>query len=298
MYKPPTEGLFNANYLEKRGDESPSFIRAAHRSIIFDDVEIQPTSEKPLYRKSDGLTKREKWMIAGLILLGVICIVFIALFAKAAKGGKKTGEEPRNESKEWIIVASVLSGCFFCGERGRRGAGEDATPDGGKAAGHGGEPDDGPETRGPPRSEREGGRRKGGGTTERHSVDGRERGKGWGHPHGTPGVVTARPEGGDRTNLHSSGVAMRAKTKGTRRRNKAEADSEHGRVDEDRSADRVRSNQQRTCESKVEEAERNHAKTSGQKYVCLNVLRALTGTDTNAKQTDNMQMSVNAKREL
>ncbi|XP_078375393.1 endothelin-converting enzyme homolog isoform X3 [Oculina patagonica] len=108
MYKPPTEGLFNANYLEKRGDESPSFIRAAHRSIIFDDVEIQPTSEKPLYRKSDGLTKREKWMIAGLILLGVICIVFIALFAKAAKGGKKTGEEPRNESKEWIIVASDI----------------------------------------------------------------------------------------------------------------------------------------------------------------------------------------------
>lgn len=106
MYKPPTEGLINANYLVKRGDESPSFIRAAHRSVICDDVEIQPTSEKPLYGKSDGLTKREKWMIAGFILLAVLCIVFIALFAKAAKRGEKTSQEQQYESKEWILVAS------------------------------------------------------------------------------------------------------------------------------------------------------------------------------------------------
>ena len=107
MYKPQTEGLINANYIEKgRGDESPSFIRAAHRSVIFDDVEIQPTSEKPLYRRSDGLAKREKWMIAGLILLAVLCIVFIVLFATAAKGGEKTSGETGDESREHILVAS------------------------------------------------------------------------------------------------------------------------------------------------------------------------------------------------
>ena len=109
MNKPPTEGLLNANYLEKRGDESPSFVRAAHKSIIFDDVEIQPTSEKPLYRKSGGLSKREKWMIAGLILLAVLCIIFIALFAKAAKGGKKASEKPEKddrESRQQILMAA------------------------------------------------------------------------------------------------------------------------------------------------------------------------------------------------
>ncbi|XP_078374601.1 endothelin-converting enzyme homolog isoform X1 [Oculina patagonica] len=112
MYKPQKEGLINnnANYIEKgRGDESPSFIRAAHRSIIFDDVEIQPTSEKPLYRKADGLSKREKWMIAGLILLAVLCIVFIVLFARAAKGEKETTtEEPKNESREKMLVAADI----------------------------------------------------------------------------------------------------------------------------------------------------------------------------------------------
>ena len=116
MYKPPTDGLINANYLERRrGDESPSFIRAAHRSVIFDDVEIQPTSEKPLYRKSDGLTRREKWMIAALILIAVLCIVFIVLFAKAAKEGGKGSEELQNESKEWILVASgKYVRIYFC----------------------------------------------------------------------------------------------------------------------------------------------------------------------------------------
>lgn len=114
MHNSPAEGLINANYLGKRGDESPSFIRAAHRSVIFEDVEIQPTSEKPLY-KSDGLTKREKWMIAGLILLAVLCIIFIALFAKAAKaakGGGKASKDSKNQSKEWILVASGKCGCL------------------------------------------------------------------------------------------------------------------------------------------------------------------------------------------
>lgn len=111
MNNSPAEGLINANYLGKRGDESPSFIRAAHRSVIFEDVEIQPTSEKPLY-KSDGLTKREKWMIVGLILLAVLCIIFIALFAKATKGGEKVSKDSDNQSKEWILVASGKCGCL------------------------------------------------------------------------------------------------------------------------------------------------------------------------------------------
>lgn len=107
MYKPSTEGLLNANYLVKgRGDESPSFIRAAHRSVLFDDIDIQPTSEKPLRRESARLSKREKWMIAGLILLAVLCIVFIVLFAKASKGEKKPRYMPENKSKEWISASS------------------------------------------------------------------------------------------------------------------------------------------------------------------------------------------------
>lgn len=107
MYKPSTEGLLNANYLVKgRGDESPSFIRAAHKSVLFDDIDIQPTSEKPLRRESARLSKREKWMIAGLILLAVLCVVFIVLFAKASKGEKKPRYMPENKSKEWISASS------------------------------------------------------------------------------------------------------------------------------------------------------------------------------------------------
>lgn len=107
MYKPSTEGLLNANYLVKgRGDESPSFIRAAHKSVLFNDIDIQPTSEKPLRRESARLSKREKWMIAGLILLTVLCIVFIVLFAKASKGEKKPSHMRENKSKEWISASS------------------------------------------------------------------------------------------------------------------------------------------------------------------------------------------------
>lgn len=107
MYKPSTEGLLNANYLVKgRGDESPSFVRAAHRSVLFDDIDIQPTSEKPLHRDSTRLSKREKGMIAGLILLAVLCIVFIVLFATASKGEKKPSHMPENKSKEWISASS------------------------------------------------------------------------------------------------------------------------------------------------------------------------------------------------
>ena len=107
MYKPSTKGLINGNYLERgRSDESPSFIRAAHRSILFDDIDIQPTSEKPLHRELARLSKREKCMIAGLILLGVLCIVFIVLFAKASKGEEKNSNTPENTPKEWISASS------------------------------------------------------------------------------------------------------------------------------------------------------------------------------------------------
>lgn len=106
MYKPSTEGLINGNYLEpRRTDESPSFIRAAHRSVLFDDIDIQPTSEEPL-RKSARLSKREKCMIAALILLAALCIVFIVMFAKASKGEKKTSSTPDNAPKEWITASS------------------------------------------------------------------------------------------------------------------------------------------------------------------------------------------------
>lgn len=108
MNEPTTKALINGNYnVEKRrGDESPSFIRSAHSSVFFSDVELQPTSEKPLYRKT-GLSKREKLMIAGIIFLVVLCIIFIALFAKAAtKRKERQNEKLENESKEWVFAAS------------------------------------------------------------------------------------------------------------------------------------------------------------------------------------------------
>lgn len=84
MNDPTTKGLLNGNNTEKRrGDESPGFVGAVHTSGYPTDVEIQPTSEKPMYRPT-GSSKREMLMIAGLFLLLVLCILFIALYAKVA----------------------------------------------------------------------------------------------------------------------------------------------------------------------------------------------------------------------
>ena len=101
----PTEyknDLVNSNCLhERQGDESPIIVRSLHRSTYFDDeVDIQPTSERPLRTSSHGLSKREKLMIAGLIFLGILLIVFIVLFA--SKGKPKES----HHSKLSIILAA------------------------------------------------------------------------------------------------------------------------------------------------------------------------------------------------
>ena len=107
MNDPTTKGLLNGNNTEKRrGDESPGFVGAVHTSGYLTDVEIQPTSEKPMYRPT-GLSKREMLMIAGLFLLLVLCILFIALYAKEAlKKSDRKSEDEKNESIGWILAAS------------------------------------------------------------------------------------------------------------------------------------------------------------------------------------------------
>ncbi|XP_022784781.1 endothelin-converting enzyme homolog [Stylophora pistillata] len=109
MNDPTTKSLLNGTNTEKRrADESPSFVRAAHPSVYLTDVEIQPTSEKPLYRPT-GWSKREKLMIAGLIVLLVLCILFIALFAKAvSKKSDRKSEDVEKESIGWILAASDI----------------------------------------------------------------------------------------------------------------------------------------------------------------------------------------------
>lgn len=100
------DDLLNSNNIleKKRGDEeSPKFIRATHRSVIFDDVDIQPLSEKPLHPSSSRLSKREKCMIVAIVLLVILLIVFIVLYAtKAAKG---TTKEPQ-ATKAWITLSA------------------------------------------------------------------------------------------------------------------------------------------------------------------------------------------------
>ncbi|XP_058947428.2 endothelin-converting enzyme homolog [Pocillopora verrucosa] len=109
MNDPTTKGLLNGNNTEKRrGDESPGFVRAVHTGGYPTDVEIQPTSEKPMYRPT-GLSKREMLMIAGLFLLLVLCILFIALYAKVAlKKSDRKSDNEKNESIGWILAASDL----------------------------------------------------------------------------------------------------------------------------------------------------------------------------------------------
>ena len=106
MYQPTVDhdDLLNSNYLHKKqGDESPIIVRSVHRSTYFEECELQPTSEKPLGSSSSGLSKREKLMIAGIILLIILLIVFIVLFAKAGKGKHREQSKP---SKESIIIAA------------------------------------------------------------------------------------------------------------------------------------------------------------------------------------------------
>ena len=105
MYQPTVDqdDILNSNYLRKKqGDESPIIVRSVHRSTYFEDTELQPTSEKPLRSPSSGLSKREKLMIAGIILLVILLIVFIVLFAKAGKVKRKESQP----SKESIIIAA------------------------------------------------------------------------------------------------------------------------------------------------------------------------------------------------
>ena len=106
MYRPTEDhdDLLNSNYLHKKeGDESPTIVRGAHRSASFDDLEIQLTSEKPMHSSLSALSKREKLLIAGIVLLTVLLIVFIVLFAKAGKGKHREESKP---SKVSIILAA------------------------------------------------------------------------------------------------------------------------------------------------------------------------------------------------
>ena len=113
MYQPTVDhdDLLNSNYLHKKqaGDESPIIVRSVHRSTYFEDSELQPTSEKPLRSSSSGLSKREKLMIAGIILLIILLIVFIVLFA--AKAGKGKREQSKPSKASIIISAGKLIQC-------------------------------------------------------------------------------------------------------------------------------------------------------------------------------------------
>ena len=95
--------MFSSTDLDKRnsnvpfvnsgsGDESPTFVRAAHKSLFLKDVAIQPSKEEPLRPKS-SFSKREKWMIVAVILLVILCLIFIVLFATSGKKG--------NDQREW-----------------------------------------------------------------------------------------------------------------------------------------------------------------------------------------------------
>ena len=112
MYQPTVDhdDLLNSNYLHKKqaGDESPIIVRSVHRSTYFEDSELQPTSEKPLRSSSSGLSKREKLMIAGIILLIILLIVFIVLFAKAGNGKR---EQSKPSKASIIISAGKLIQC-------------------------------------------------------------------------------------------------------------------------------------------------------------------------------------------
>ena len=82
--KAELDDLINANHLpnKKCGDESPVFIRNVHRSIYFEDVELQPTSVKPLPPPSSKLTKRENWMIVGIVFLAILYQVSLSAISK------------------------------------------------------------------------------------------------------------------------------------------------------------------------------------------------------------------------
>ncbi|CAH3045511.1 unnamed protein product [Porites evermanni] len=109
--KAELDDLINANHLpnKKCGDESPVFIRNVHRSIYFEEVELQPTSVKPLPPPSSKLTKREKWMIVGIVFLAILLIIFIALFAHANQARSRLIRISEHQpSKSWINLASDI----------------------------------------------------------------------------------------------------------------------------------------------------------------------------------------------
>lgn len=109
--KAELDDLINANHLpnKKCGDESPVFIRNVHRSIYFEDVELQPTSVKPLPPPSSKLTKRENWMIVGIVFLAILLIIFVALFAHANQARSRLIRISEHQpSKSWINLASDM----------------------------------------------------------------------------------------------------------------------------------------------------------------------------------------------
>ena len=112
MYRPTEEhdDLLNSNYLRKKqGNESPIIVRVVHRSTSFEDLDIHPTSGKPTHSLSSGLSKREKLLIAGIVLLTFLLIVFVVLFAKAGKG-KREESMPKPSIVSIILAAGKFIG--------------------------------------------------------------------------------------------------------------------------------------------------------------------------------------------
>ena len=110
-HKSDPNDLINSNHFPYKiySSESPSFDR--DRTFYFDDVELQPKNVTPLQSPVLKLTKREKWMILGIVLLVILLIIFIALFAHANEArSKPIRVSEHRPSKAWITLAS---GKFF-----------------------------------------------------------------------------------------------------------------------------------------------------------------------------------------
>lgn len=105
--------LLNSNYLyQPPSDESPVIVRdqCLDECTLFDgDVAVRSDSEKPSPSPtcSQNVSKREKFMLFAILFLGILAIVFIALFVSKI-GKQRSGLNLNHPSRESVIVAADL----------------------------------------------------------------------------------------------------------------------------------------------------------------------------------------------
>lgn len=103
--------LLNSNYLyQPPSDESPVIVRdqCLDECTLFDgDVAVRTDSEKPSPSPtcSQNVSKREKFMLFAILFLGILAIVFIALFVSKI-GKQRSGLNLNHPSRESVIVAA------------------------------------------------------------------------------------------------------------------------------------------------------------------------------------------------